>query len=165
MAAPPNWIFSTLAFIGFLMCMIPLPWHLEGKFILIKHHARSDLLSAWNTGTCLYMIWTGLACLNQFINSVVWNSDTINKAPVWCDICMCFRLFKNYSPSSSRPCSHPIHDRKLGRHPCSLPLYQPSPVPNCLCSISNEDACGEATRYHDRSSHRSRNSLSRVVSP
>ncbi|KAF8439983.1 pheromone A receptor-domain-containing protein [Boletus edulis BED1] len=66
----PNWLFSTSAFIGFVLCMIPLPWHLE----------------AWNTGTCLYMIWTGLACLNQFINSVVWNSDTINRAPVWCDI-------------------------------------------------------------------------------
>jgi pheromone a factor receptor len=50
--------------------MIPLPWHIEAS----------------NTGTCLYMIWTGLACLNSFINSVVWNSDVINRAPVWCDI-------------------------------------------------------------------------------
>ncbi|KAF8553269.1 STE3-domain-containing protein [Imleria badia] len=62
----PNWLFSTCAFISFLMCMIPLPWHLE----------------AWNTGTCLYMIWTGLAALNQFINSVVWNSDVVIRAPV-----------------------------------------------------------------------------------
>ncbi|KIK94946.1 hypothetical protein PAXRUDRAFT_141805 [Paxillus rubicundulus Ve08.2h10] len=67
---PPNWFFSFLAFASFLLVMIPLPWHLE----------------AWNTGTCLYMIWTGLACLNQFINSVVWNTDVINRAPVWCDI-------------------------------------------------------------------------------
>ncbi|KAG6329401.1 hypothetical protein ID866_9688 [Astraeus odoratus] len=70
MGDPPNWFFSTCAFIGFVFVTIPLPWHLE----------------AWNTGTCLYMIWTGLGCLNQFINSVVWNSDVINKAPVWCDI-------------------------------------------------------------------------------
>lgn len=41
----------------------------------------------------MYMIWTGLACLNQFINSVAWNSDVINKAPVWCNICMCFTFF------------------------------------------------------------------------
>jgi len=35
------------------------------------------------------MIWTGLACLNQFINSVVWNGNAVNRAPVWCDICKC----------------------------------------------------------------------------
>ncbi|KAG9310932.1 STE3-domain-containing protein [Chiua virens] len=66
----PNWFFSATSFIGFVLCMIPLPWHIE----------------AWNTGTCLYMVWAGLACLNLFINSVVWNSDVIDKAPVWCDI-------------------------------------------------------------------------------
>jgi len=42
---------------------------------------------AWNTGTCLYMAWAGLACLNQFINSIVWKGNVINWAPVWCDIC------------------------------------------------------------------------------
>jgi len=52
------------------MCAIPMPWHIQ----------------AWNTGTCLYMMWTGLGCLNLFINSVVWNGNAINWAPVWCDI-------------------------------------------------------------------------------
>ncbi|KAF8153834.1 pheromone A receptor-domain-containing protein [Crassisporium funariophilum] len=69
-ATYPNYVFSIFAFIGFLFCSIPFPWHLE----------------AWNTGTCLYMAWTGLACLNQFINSIVWNRNAINWAPVWCDI-------------------------------------------------------------------------------
>ncbi|KAF9468427.1 pheromone receptor [Collybia nuda] len=69
-AAPPNYVFSIFAFTGFLMCCIPFPWHLQ----------------AWNTGTCLYMAWTGLSCLNLFINSVVWNTTAINYAPVWCDI-------------------------------------------------------------------------------
>ncbi|KAF8235171.1 hypothetical protein L208DRAFT_1376589 [Tricholoma matsutake] len=32
------------------------------------------------------MAWTGLACLNFFINSVVWNNNFNNPAPVWCDI-------------------------------------------------------------------------------
>src|SRR6267154_2043465 len=36
------------------------------------------------------MIWTGLECLNQFINSIVWRSSVINWAPVWCDICKQF---------------------------------------------------------------------------
>jgi hypothetical protein len=29
--APPNALFSTFSFIGFLFCAIPLYWHLEGK--------------------------------------------------------------------------------------------------------------------------------------
>ncbi|KAG8215487.1 STE3-domain-containing protein [Butyriboletus roseoflavus] len=39
------------------------------------------------------MIWTSLICLIFFINSVVWNSDVINRAPVWCDICRCSTVF------------------------------------------------------------------------
>ncbi|ETW79704.1 putative B mating type protein [Heterobasidion irregulare TC 32-1] len=76
MAAPPNQLFSAFAFIGFVMCSVPFYWHLE----------------AWNTGTCLYMAWTGLACLNQFINSIVWNHNAINWAPVWCDISTRFMI-------------------------------------------------------------------------
>lgn len=70
MGAPPNEVFTAFAFVGFAMCTIPFYWHLE----------------AWNTGTCLYMAWTGVACLNQFINSIVWHHNAINWAPVWCDI-------------------------------------------------------------------------------
>jgi pheromone a factor receptor len=66
----PNWVFSLFSFIGFALVCIPFPWHFE----------------AWNTGTCLYMAWTGIACLVQFINSVVWSKNAINYAPVWCDI-------------------------------------------------------------------------------
>jgi len=65
-----NQIFSAYAFVGFVLVAIPLPWHLE----------------AWNTGTCLYMFWGGLACLNYFINAVIWNKHAMNVAPVWCDI-------------------------------------------------------------------------------
>lgn len=50
--------------------MIPLPWHLE----------------SWNVGTCLYMIWAGLQSLIMGINSIIWRSNVINSAPVWCDI-------------------------------------------------------------------------------
>ena len=65
-------LYPILVFLGFIMCLVPLPWHLQ----------------AWNTGTCLYMIWTAVACLTGFVNSVVWHNNTINWAPVWCDICM-----------------------------------------------------------------------------
>jgi pheromone a factor receptor len=65
----PNFVYSIFSFIGFLLVVIPLPWHLE----------------AWNTGTCLYMIWCGMTCLIFFINSVVWNGNALNPAPRWCD--------------------------------------------------------------------------------
>ena len=42
---------------------------------------------AWNMGTLLYMFWTGIAVLNMFINSIIWDGNAINSAPVWCDIC------------------------------------------------------------------------------
>ena len=69
-------LFPIAAALGFFAVLIPLPWHLE----------------AWNSGTCYYMIWAALACLNQFINSVGWANDAINKAPIWCDICETVRL-------------------------------------------------------------------------
>lgn len=70
MSTAANQIFSAFSFIGFILVTIPLPWHLE----------------AWNTGTCLYMFWGGLGCLNYFINSVIWNNHATDLAPVWCDI-------------------------------------------------------------------------------
>ncbi|KAJ7453729.1 fungal pheromone STE3G-protein-coupled receptor, partial [Mycena latifolia] len=64
----------------FVLVLVPLPWHLQ----------------AWNSGTCFYMMWTALAGLNQFVNSVVWRDDMVNRAPVWCDICA---LHANAPPS------------------------------------------------------------------
>lgn len=72
-ASDPSYpAFPVFAFLGFVVVLIPLPWHLQ----------------SWNAGTCLYMLWTALACLNQFVNSIVWHNNAINWAPVWCDICM-----------------------------------------------------------------------------
>ena len=64
-------LFPIASFLGFVLVLIPLPWHLQ----------------AWNSGTCFFVLWTALACLNQFINSVMWANDALNRAPVWCDIC------------------------------------------------------------------------------
>ncbi|KAF7300917.1 Pheromone receptor [Mycena kentingensis (nom. inval.)] len=63
-------LFPICAFLGFVLVLIPLPWHLH----------------AWNSGTCFYIMWSALACLNQFVNSVVWANDMVNRAPIWCDI-------------------------------------------------------------------------------
>jgi hypothetical protein len=84
----PNKIFSALSFIGFVLCCIPLRRHMQGNELVYGvSNLRSSCVSAWNIGTCLNMAWTGLACLTYFINSVMWNDNLNNLAPVWCDIC------------------------------------------------------------------------------
>ncbi|KAF8884493.1 STE3-like pheromone receptor [Infundibulicybe gibba] len=70
MADPSYPAFSIFAFLGFVLVLVPLPWHLQ----------------AWNSGTCLFMIWTAIGCLNLFINSIVWHGNIIDWAPIWCDI-------------------------------------------------------------------------------
>ncbi|KAF8149756.1 pheromone A receptor-domain-containing protein [Mycena galopus ATCC 62051] len=62
--------FQIFSFLGFVFVLIPLPWHFQ----------------AWNSGTCLFMIWTALSCLNGFINSILWANSVEDFAPVWCDI-------------------------------------------------------------------------------
>jgi pheromone a factor receptor len=88
----PNYIISALCFIGFIIVMIPFPWHWKSAYScpMSDWGIVANRKAASNRGTCLYMVWTALACLNQFINSVVWNKNAINKAPVWCDICEVF---------------------------------------------------------------------------
>ncbi|KAJ2937036.1 hypothetical protein H1R20_g62, partial [Candolleomyces eurysporus] len=65
-----NQAYSAISFIACFLVLIPMPWHLE----------------AWNTGTVLYMSWTATSLLNFFINSIIWNGNFKNWAPVWCDI-------------------------------------------------------------------------------
>ncbi|KAJ4486637.1 pheromone receptor [Lentinula edodes] len=63
-------LFSTFAFLGFVLSVIPLPWHFQ----------------AWNSGTCAFMLWVGCFCLVLFINSLIWADNALNTVPVWCDI-------------------------------------------------------------------------------
>jgi pheromone a factor receptor len=35
------------------------------------------------------MIWTSLACLVEFVNSLLWAGNIKNNLPIWCDICEC----------------------------------------------------------------------------
>ncbi|KAH9976787.1 pheromone A receptor-domain-containing protein [Lactifluus volemus] len=70
MSSTENWAYSVCSFIGILLSVIPLYWHLQ----------------AWNTGTCMYMIWTTLGCLIYFINSILWRGNVLDKAPIYCDI-------------------------------------------------------------------------------
>jgi hypothetical protein len=56
MCPPSNELYTVPSFIGFIMSIIPFHWHLEG--------------------TC-----TGI-CILHSIDSIVWNKDMIDKAPV-----------------------------------------------------------------------------------
>ncbi|KAL1753925.1 fungal pheromone STE3G-protein-coupled receptor [Schizophyllum commune] len=70
MTDPTYPLFPICAFLGCIGCLIPFPWHLQSM----------------NSGTCFFMFWTSLACLNYGVNAVVWHGNAINSAPVWCDI-------------------------------------------------------------------------------
>ena len=64
-------LYPIVAFLGLFLVLVPLPWHIKAR----------------NSGTCFYILWALLACLNQFINSVLWHGNVLDRAPVWCDIC------------------------------------------------------------------------------
>ena len=66
----PYPLYSVLSFLGFVVVLIPFSRHLQ----------------AWNTGTCAYMFLVSLACLIEFVNSLVWAGNLFNTIPVWCDI-------------------------------------------------------------------------------
>ncbi|KAF8239215.1 fungal pheromone STE3G-protein-coupled receptor [Tricholoma matsutake] len=55
-------LFPIFAFLGFILSLISLPWHFQ----------------AWNSETCFYMMWTSLACLIKFVNSIVWHGNALN---------------------------------------------------------------------------------------
>ncbi|KAI0078459.1 fungal pheromone STE3G-protein-coupled receptor [Panus rudis PR-1116 ss-1] len=76
MSDPTYPLFPIFAFLGFIVGLIPLPWHLQ----------------AWNSGTCMFMLWSSLSCLIQFVNSVVWHGNVRDTAPVWCDIATKFTI-------------------------------------------------------------------------
>ena len=67
-----NIVYTVFSGIGIILSIVPLWWHVK----------------SWrmHVGTCTYMIWTALGCFVHFVDSIVWNGNAINWAPVWCDI-------------------------------------------------------------------------------
>ena len=89
MPTTANQVFAAFSFLGCVVSLIPLPWHLQGmssSFSEKVQQVADKLKIAWNTGTCLYMLWASVGCFNYFINAVVWNSTVANVAPAWCEI-------------------------------------------------------------------------------
>ncbi|KAF9070443.1 pheromone A receptor-domain-containing protein [Rhodocollybia butyracea] len=87
-----NFVVDTLFFafslLAFVLVFIPFPWHLKAR----------------NTGTCLFIVWTGLACLVFSIDSFLWRNSTSNFAPIWCDIAAKFLVGAGASVSSISLC-------------------------------------------------------------
>ncbi|KAG9317744.1 putative fungal pheromoneG-protein-coupled receptor [Chiua virens] len=50
------------------------------------------------------MLWTSFGCLLLFINSIVWNDNVTNWAPVWCDICAHFLVGASVGIPASALC-------------------------------------------------------------
>lgn len=92
-------LFPIASFSAFVLVLIPLPWHLQ----------------AWNSGTCFFILWTSLACLNQFVNSVMWANDALNRAPVWCDICKLWPPFLRFLRIFSHALGLSSHPGHVGR--------------------------------------------------
>ncbi|KAF8174226.1 pheromone A receptor-domain-containing protein [Pholiota molesta] len=89
MSSDPTYpLFPVLSFLGFVLVLVPLPWHLQ----------------AWNSGTCAFMIWTSLACLIEFINGQIWAGNLNDNLPVWCDISSKFLLGAGVGITASTLC-------------------------------------------------------------
>ncbi|KAJ7019739.1 pheromone A receptor-domain-containing protein [Mycena alexandri] len=68
---PPNW--------GFLDVRI--------RWLFSYHNPPSRGISRRGIpGPCLYMIWTALACMVFFVDSIVWSGNIIDWSPAWCDL-------------------------------------------------------------------------------
>ncbi|TDL16852.1 STE3-domain-containing protein [Rickenella mellea] len=61
--------FPILILLSFLSTLLPLTW------------IRRDTI-----GIVFVLLWEAIACLNQFVNSLIWHGNTRNISPVWCDI-------------------------------------------------------------------------------
>ncbi|KAI0078435.1 STE3-domain-containing protein [Panus rudis PR-1116 ss-1] len=62
---------AAASLIGGLLVLIPLTWFLQ----------------AWNVGCVLYIFWTSLVCILQFVNNMIWRDNARNVSPIFCDIC------------------------------------------------------------------------------
>lgn len=65
-----DYAYIVLSIVVAVLNIAPLSWQVE--------HA--------NSGPVCLGFWVILLNLNNFVNAVVWRSDAINRAPVWCDV-------------------------------------------------------------------------------
>lgn len=74
------------------------------------------------------MIWTGIGCLTLFINSVIWDGNTTNWAPVWCDISTSLIEFNWEAFADLHGNSGEADGWTAGGHTCRVTVYQSTAV-------------------------------------
>lgn len=100
-----NKIFSAFSFIGFWLCWIPFRRHMLG----------------WNTAICLNLVWAATACLMYFVDSVIWNDNDHNSAPIWCDITSHLHIYATIAmPMASSILNYRIYAMTLGKAPSTI---------------------------------------------
>ncbi|CAE6424199.1 unnamed protein product [Rhizoctonia solani] len=77
-----------VAFICTVLVLIPLPWHWRAR----------------NVGTLSLIFWYASINLTRGINAIIWGGNTLNYAPVWCDICTKLVIGANWGFSASTVC-------------------------------------------------------------
>lgn len=107
--------FPVLSSLGFVLVLTPFPWHMQ----------------AWNSGTCIYMAWVAIGCLNLFINSIIWRDSAINFSPVWCDICELLAICVSATLDTVMFDSFTLDRGHLGCYTRCITLHQPPPVSYC----------------------------------
>ena len=98
---------AAFSFIAFVLCYIPLAWHLHCEYSLVFWRGSwLMVLIAWNVACLLYIFWTGTQCLFQFVNLLIWRDNAINSAPIWCEICTPLYQFPSDEDTQELPFSH-----------------------------------------------------------
>ena len=64
---------------------IPILSLSSSVLILVTFVANTHL--ARNIGVTCLLAWLFFRGLFEVVNAIVWANDTVDRAPVWCDIC------------------------------------------------------------------------------
>jgi pheromone a factor receptor len=86
MSSTVNQVYTVFSFIGIALFVFPFYWHLQGKLQFTNGLNIRVYVTAWNTGTRMYMIQTALGGCLSFINSILWRGNVLDKAPIYFDV-------------------------------------------------------------------------------
>ena len=105
-----NDTFSSFSGVGFILSVASLSLYLESQ----------------NMGTCMYTIWMALACLVHFFDSIMWDGNALNLAPLWCNTSTFRNPLTGRTTSYLYSYSHPSWCWRVVS--CSRSLHHPPPL-------------------------------------
>jgi pheromone a factor receptor len=104
---------------------------------------------AWNTGTCLYMLWAGLGCFVMGVDAILFNGNAYNHWQIWCDICE-LHLHELRRLSQRLPSHQNYYSCQRWRSSGSA-LHYAQAVQDCIGTICYDHQTRETASRHDRS--------------